>query len=217
MKKNLSLYKELFSDESNFELEEPTNNLDSTQDYNEIIAFENIFSCVVPDSDEKNNEDGEELKRYYILKLNKNVEITQEEKKHLLFDVTHLKQKRGRNIISKRNRKMHDSSFTDNIITKIQIHFLKFMINFLNDCIHSEYKNRKKVFKHFNHPNKCKATLEYVNKLKRSTINDILNEFDISAKYKSCDNDINILKNKKNKHNLFTTEVKSISRTFKFR
>ena len=193
MKKNLSLYEELSVDESNFELEEPTNNLDSIPDYNKITdtAFENIFSCDIQDSDKKNDDEGEELKRYYILKANENVEITQEEKKPLLFNIAHLKQKRGRTIISKRNRKVHDSSFADNIITKIQIHFLKFMINFLNDCIHSEYKNRKKVFKHFNHPNKCKATLEYVNKLKKSTINDILNEFDISAKYKSCDNDIN--------------------------
>ena len=172
MKKNLSLYEELSVDESNFELEEPTNNLDSIPDYNKIIdtAFENIFSCDIQDSDKKNDDKGEELKRYYILKANENVEITQEEKKHLLFDVTHLKQKRGRTIISKRNRKVHDSSFADNIITKIQIHFLTFMINFLNDCIHSQYKNRKKVFKHFNHPNKCKATSEYVNKLKKSII-----------------------------------------------
>ena len=189
MKKNFSLYEDLSSDVSNSEIAEQTNIFASIPDYDEIIAFKNNFPCDIPDSDENYNG-REELKRFYISKANENIEITHEEKGPL-FKTTLIRRKRGRTIISKRNRKEHGSSSRDNIITKIQTHFLKFTINLLNDCVRSEYKNRNKIFKHFNHSNTCKVTSEYVNKLKKSTINDILNEFNISDKYKYCSRDNN--------------------------
>ena len=60
------------------------------------------------------------------------------------------KTKRGRKIYNnnfKTQRKTHTSNFLDNILCKLQIHFLNFLVNFSNDAIrtafYKEKKNRK--------------------------------------------------------------------------
>ena len=190
MKGNLSSYEENFYNESNSELEEQIDNCASTPEYKINTDFEKNFQIEIPDSDDKSNDEEEDFYRYYNTNQKENIEIIHEEKK-LLFTITHLKQKRGRTITSERKRKVHDSFAPDNIITKIQIHFLTFMINFINDCIYSEFKNQKKKFKHFKHSNKRNPSSEYVNNLKKSTINELLNKFNISDKYKNRKRDIN--------------------------
>ena len=57
------------------------------------------------------------------------------------------KKKRGRPANNNTKRKPHTKNTEDNVITKIKTHYMKFIINFINDCINS--KNKKKLFKHF--------------------------------------------------------------------
>ena len=106
----------------------------------------------------------------------------------------HEKKRRGRksSFNAKYSKKvMHLSSSEDNILSKIQIHFLNFVIFFLNDCIFNYYKNKKIKFIKFAHAIKSKVSSEYLNNMKNSTIYDMLTKLDISSKYKQYPKNIN--------------------------
>ena len=97
------------------------------------------------------------------------------------------KKKRGRPATNNTKRKPHTKNTEDNVITKIKTHYMKFIINFINDCINS--KNKKKLFKHFNHKDKSSPTRMHIKELQDSSISDLLMNIQFSTKYK---------KNKKN-------------------
>ena len=55
---------------------------------------------------------------------------------------------RGRKINDKKlKRKTHTSNFIDNILCKLQIHFLNFLVNFSNDAIRTVFQEEKNIFK----------------------------------------------------------------------
>ena len=97
------------------------------------------------------------------------------------------KKKRGRPATNNTKRKPHTKNTEDNVITKIKTHYMKFIINFINDCINS--KNKKKLFKHFIHKDKSSPTRMHIKELQDSSISDLLMNIQYSTKYK---------KNKKN-------------------
>jgi len=103
--------------------------------------------------------------------------------------------KRGRpNKLNKR-KKEHSSSSTDNIICKIQTHFLTFVISFVNDSVKRFFKYPKYKFADFAHKEKSKVSFDYLDEMKNSTIGDLLIKMTISPKFKCCkDNNINNLK-----------------------
>ena len=88
-------------------------------------------------------------------------------------------------------KRRHLSTSEDNILSKIQVHFLKFLIYFLNDCIFDYYKKNKICFKKFAHKVISKVSSFYFNKIKNSTIYDILTEAPISKKFKKVKIDFN--------------------------
>ena len=90
---------------------------------------------------------------------------------------------------SKRGR--HIRTDEDNVLTKIHVHFLNFLIFFLNDCIFAYFKNREIKLSKFDHGIKSKISSKHFNKMKNSTIYDILIETAISSKYKTQKKDIN--------------------------
>ena len=101
------------------------------------------------------------------------------------------KKLRGRKILQSRNdsnRKRHLCTDVDNILIKIQIHFLNFLILFLNDIIFDYFKNQNIQFVKFAHSIKSKVSSSYFTKMKNSTIYNILEEFKISPKYKKDKN-----------------------------
>ena len=102
-----------------------------------------------------------------------------------------LTRKRGRKTNDRKKRKFHLASSIDNILCKIQVHFLNFFISFINDVIKNQYQNKKLVFKKFNYSVKNRINKEHMNFLKNSTINDVIIKLDISYKYTKCDKDIN--------------------------
>ena len=67
------------------------------------------------------------------------------------------------------------------------------MISFINDSIKGFYDQKFK-FLNFSHKEKSKVTVDYLNKMKNSTIRELLLTMHISSKYKRC-KDININKN----------------------
>ena len=102
--------------------------------------------------------------------------------------------KRGRPNITNKRKKEHSSSDMDNIISKIQTHFLTFIIFFLNDSVNEYYKEQKFTFLNFSHKEKSKVSFDYLNEIKNSTIGDLLLKMHISPKYKRC-KDTNINQN----------------------
>ena len=104
------------------------------------------------------------------------------------------KTKRGRPNITNKRKRAHLSTDVDNIISKIQVHFLNFMISFINDSINGFFKYQKFKFLNFSHKEKSKVTVDYLNEMKNSTIGELLLKMNISSKYKRC-KDININRN----------------------
>ena len=104
------------------------------------------------------------------------------------------KKKRGRPTITNKGKIVHSSSSIDNIISKIQIHFLNFLISFINDLIKGFYGYQKFEFLNFSHKEKSKVSFDYLNEIKNSTIGELLLKIKISSKYKR-NKGININKN----------------------
>ena len=117
-----------------------------------------------------NNNKEEDTKIYY-------------DNKRCFFSIENFgRKKRGRPATNNTKRKPHTKNTEDNVITKIKTHYMKFIINFINDCINS--KNKKKLFKHFNHKDKSSPTRMHIKELQDSSISDLLMNIQFSTKYK---------------------------------
>ena len=102
-----------------------------------------------------------------------------------------LKNKRGRKPKKISRKETHDANTFDNILRKIQTHFLSFMISFINDCIKSLHENKRMNLKKINYAEKRKIKKDYLEKIKNATINEFIQNTDISIKYKRCNKNIN--------------------------
>lgn len=101
------------------------------------------------------------------------------------------KRRRGKQSIAIK-RKIHNSSDFDNLQSKIQIHFISFIIHISNDALTSYFGRKKSLdnFKDISHEIKKKINIKYCEDFKNSTIKDILLK-PISPKYKRFEVDIN--------------------------
>ena len=97
------------------------------------------------------------------------------------------KMKRGRKSENNSKKETHDSKSYDNILIKIQVHYMNFIISFINDCIRAFNKSKKFFFKKFNTDIKKKISKMSFDSIKNSTINEILSNIKISRKYKKFD------------------------------
>ena len=97
------------------------------------------------------------------------------------------KMKRGRKPENNSKKETHDSKSYDNILIKIQVHYMNFIISFINDCIRAFNKSKKLFFKKFNTDIKKKISKMSFDSIKNSTINEILSNIKISRKYKKFD------------------------------
>ena len=91
------------------------------------------------------------------------------------------RRRRGRNRSNNSNIKEHTSKDIDNLLRKINVHFLTFVVNFFNDILKTE--NIPFFLKQIDTNIKITVNFESFSKLKNSTIGDILKK-DISDKYK---------------------------------
>ena len=86
---------------------------------------------------------------------------------------------------------MHKASDYDNILRKIQVHFLTFIIYFTNDLIDAFLPNNKQLkFKNLDYDLKKTVNHSYVEKLKNKAIGEIL-QFKASSKNRKFDSSIN--------------------------
>ena len=120
-------------------------------------------------------------------------------RRQLIFRTdAYTKKKRGRkenedniNKKSKIQKKIHDKNTADNILIKIQVHFLSFLISFLNDILlNLNYEQR---FFNLDHKFKRNVKREFIQSLKSKDIGTIISN-PISSKYKKDIIDRNINK-----------------------
>ena len=79
---------------------------------------------------------------------------------------------------------MHTAYDFDNNIRKIQNHFLNFVISSLNKVVHSFLNNKKNFFLKFKYSVKRNVNYDFVEKLKKYNIKELLENLDVSPKYK---------------------------------
>ena len=77
--------------------------------------------------------------------------------------------------------KIHDKNASDNLLRKIQVHYLSFIVVFLNEIL--SFLNLRQRFLNLNYTFKSNIKKEFVNSLKAKTIGDIICT-QISFKYK---------------------------------
>ena len=101
-----------------------------------------------------------------------------------------LQTKRGRKE-KKCNKKIHHAYDDDNILRKIQVHFLSFLTNFVNDIIRA-FSNNKKVpyFRNIDYEIKKTVNHKYVEELKSKCIGELL-QLRVSPKMKNHDDSVN--------------------------
>ena len=139
-----------------------------------------IIPCL--DLEEKNDEKHLSNSNNNYFKLKK---IKKRGRKKLDTDTNFLKQK----------RKTHDKTDDDNVLTKIQVHFLKFIINLTNDILKVGFQTKDNndnnvYFKPINYEDKKKINIENIKKLKSSCIKDIL-QMKTSSKCRKYGEDYN--------------------------
>lgn len=107
--------------------------------------------------------------------LTKN-ELIQENKSISKIFETNIKKKRGRKTKeSYKNVNVHDKTSFVNLLRKIQVHFLTFLINISNDVLSTipNYKKKGKNFKKLDYTIKKRIDYEFFNTIKNSTLKDI--------------------------------------------
>ena len=81
-------------------------------------------------------------------------------------------------------KKRHINTSFDNLLTKIQVHFLSFIINICNDALYTELHFNNESFKGISYDIKRYFNYQLFEEYKKSPIKKFL-EFNISSKYKN--------------------------------
>ena len=129
---SISSYKDLFSDEIQESLYDsvfPNNSIMNLEE----PTYESFLSLLI----ETNRNTKENIQK-----------ITSDESSsnrvQFLVEKKFINKKRGRKAKGKnKNKKTHTNTREDNLLTKIQIHFFNFVINFCNDALKDECPNSK--------------------------------------------------------------------------
>ena len=107
-----------------------------------------------------------------------------------LFKTEQLKRKRGRKINKESKKATHSALFKDNIKRKIQVHFLTFLVSLINDII-STFPLKGVSLKNLAYNMKEKISNVYFEKLKKSSIKELIENINISSKFKNYEENIN--------------------------
>ena len=165
------------------------------------IEFNKSNIIIELNNNNKNKE--EKIKKSGNLDIFQKKDIMKKKckKKRQIFNLKHydknknlICKKRGKKPLNQRVEHFHSALDNDNILRKIQVHFLTFLVSFTNDYIDAIYKNdsKKKIphFRNFDYQLKKLINQACIEKMKTSTIGEIL-QMKASRKNKLCDIDIN--------------------------
>ena len=183
--RNYFSYDEDSSSDSNSYTDSSCVSIDYENLFQEHINIFNYNSNLINNSFSYTNENFKlAFNQAFILRKGE-TKIDYENKKNL-FSTEHptTKRKRGRFTSKKNERKEHTKYSEDNVIRKIQNHYMNFIIDFINDFINS--KDKRNRFIEFNYKVKSDISKAHRKELEDSSINDLLNNILISEKYNEC-------------------------------
>ena len=103
---------------------------------------------------------------------------------------TELFNKRGRKTTKVTKKATHSALLKDNITRKIQVHFLTFLVSLINDII-STFPLKGVSLKNLAYNMKEKISNVYFEKLKKSSIKELIENINISSKFKNYKENIN--------------------------
>ena len=115
--------------------------------------------------------------------LHKNSTKQTTKKPFFIVNKIEKKTKRGKQSTTKSKKGIHDNTKIDNLIRKIQVHFLTFLVSFCSDAFKKEFKFSNESFKNINYENKTTVNFDYIYELKNLCIKDLL-KMKISKKFK---------------------------------
>ena len=176
------------SEESNNNLNEDMNNLGLLLDEKESeydLIFNESNNILNPEIMPNNN----------LINTNQDNQVnnpeTNQSNNNNIFTVK-IKKQRGR--IAKNDKiiksnKIHKNTALDNVLTKVQSHFMKFLIDVSNIIIIAEIKEKKFAFYDIDY-NIKKINHKHFEQLKQVKISDIL-KYQISSKHKKIDKNNN--------------------------
>ena len=99
------------------------------------------------------------------------------------------KEKRGRKKYSnKKVKRIHNKNTADNLLKKIQVHYLSFIVSYLNEILKNLNYNIR--FLKLDYRFKMNVSRKFFESLKKKTIGEIISS-EISVKYKKSDKNIN--------------------------
>lgn len=166
---------------------------DIQNEFDDKLKIKCIFNTQYPDSYNEIKESETDL---FIIRQNfssddkdsieEQMKVVTEDKKPF-FVVAPKKNKRGRHS-SRINIRCHSALSYDNIQRKIQVHFLNFVVCFLNDVICALFKSKKYLLSKFAHTQKRVVSKRVFDTIKSFRIKDIFISFSISEKYKKKGN-----------------------------
>lgn len=209
-------------DQSFQEENEPANSKIESFSLNEFL---NIFPCSPTDSQNeeinidriyfsKNSDDERDGEFLPVVPLSKknpfNVTFTTQKDN---YELSGKKRKRGRQVEKsdsneKKNQKIHDKFSTDNLLRKIQVHYISFLISFINEILKA--LNYEQQLLKLDYKFKRNVNKNIFESLKSKKLSDIICN-QISNKYKKQDKETNFkiyeqLKNDEVLHKLFNED-----------
>jgi hypothetical protein len=173
---------EIMNEETNFNLFESDDESD-----NYLIFYNSLLNNRIIFKEEEKQKGGKE-KINNSDKDEKNSKVkfvVVNEKNEQIIQLTKNKRKRGRpkkgTILVKNNyKRIHDNNQSDNLLRKIQVHYLSFIVLYLNDILKSlNYECR---FHQLDYTIKKNIKKEFIESLKKKTIGEIICN-KISEKY----------------------------------
>ena len=153
----------------------------------------------------KNKKIEDAIQRNFVIdiKVEEPERIVERENSVNLFVSESGSKRRGRKVLystKSSKKKTHKADDWDNNTRKIQVHFLNFVVFYSNEVIYYHLKTKDLFFLKFSYPSKSNVNYDYVEKLKTYNIKELIENLDISPKYKriKIKKDENINKNKLN-------------------
>lgn len=143
------------------------------------------------------NKNSKKLDNHLMLKRKRNIDEEIQTKKICSTNInsSSINKKRRRNTSNNRNksfhRKKHEAQDNDNVLRKIQVHYISFITCFVNDIVEEFYPNKNiPKFNIIDYQIKKKVNHNYVEDLKKKTIGDIL-QLRVSPKMKKSGENAN--------------------------
>ena len=157
--------------------------------YNKLSTIE--FSNNKSDNITEKNKSENACEGYFsFIRDNKEFKESEDTKMNKFLTKKH--KKRGRRKMINTNRKTHSKTDDDNVLTKIQNHFLTFLVDISNDVIKPYFEEEKinKTFMQIDYNIKKNIKLAHISELKTRSIKDIL-QMKVSPRNKNIGEDYN--------------------------